>query len=185
MRGATLACVMLSATVLWGCAHQPEVQMVWIRADGARVSTNPSLQSQFELDRTACEGEMQRANMSGTQYCRGLADCMVAGAIRGNQMQQVGKGCMADRGYLQVTREEAEARFAAIETQRQSPATPPVVAPRTKGKPVTMRPPPPVAATQSVAPAAYVPPVPPEPQLSEADRTLLDRNMDPQPEYRQ
>lgn len=112
------------AIALFGCATKPEVQMVWMRADGQRVGSNPALQSQFELDKIACNGEMQKAGLSGTQFCRSGVDCAIASSVRGNQMEAVGKGCMADRGYLYVSVDEAEARMSAM-------ATPPPAVPVT------------------------------------------------------
>jgi hypothetical protein len=164
------------AAALFGCATQPQVQMVWMRADAQRISGNPALQQQLELDKIACNGEMQKAGLSGTQFCRGLADCMVASSIRGGQMESVGKGCMADRGYLFVSADEAEARFAAMRPP-PPPATPiPQQKGRSKAASIAPRPAvtaAPPAAVTIVEPVSYAPP---EPQLSEADRTMNSRN---------
>ena len=58
----------------------------------------------FNLDHTACEGEMAKANLSAgsgqAPACYGVICSASAGhAI---SMAAVGKGCMADRGYMQV-----------------------------------------------------------------------------------
>jgi hypothetical protein len=92
-----VAAVALAAAVS-ACATTPK--MAWVRADGQPVDGTPQLATRFELDKTACRGEMQKADLSGSSYCRGLVGCVATGIERGNAMADVGKGCMADRGYM-------------------------------------------------------------------------------------
>lgn len=95
------------ALCLAGCAAQ--TQMVWSKGDGP-----PPTPTQFELDKVACEGEVQRANLgAGNAYCRGIAGCAVTGIVRGVQLADVRKGCMAAKGYLLVPDPNAPAPTAA------------------------------------------------------------------------
>jgi hypothetical protein len=89
---------LIGAVALSGCAT--EVANKWVRTDGQSVMNNPALVKQFEIDKTICEGEMQKANLSGSSYCSGVGDCIATGIARGSAMAVVGKGCMAQRGYL-------------------------------------------------------------------------------------
>jgi hypothetical protein len=115
------AIVLALGLILAGCAHQNvEDPPVWVRADGQRITGNPALESQIALDETVCQGEMDKANLSGSSYCRGLADCVATGIQRGSAMQSVGKGCMASRGYLFMSRSQSEAYLAS-----HKPAPPP------------------------------------------------------------
>lgn len=114
--------MMAAALALVGCAQQPKT--VWIRTDGQTGFTNPALAQQFEVDKTICEGEMSKANMSGAQFCRGLVDCVGQSVARSEGMAVVGKGCMAQRGYISVLETEAEAKAAEL---RAAAAPPPAV----------------------------------------------------------
>jgi hypothetical protein len=114
--------LILAAVSLVGCAQQPK--QVFIRTDGQSIKGNAALEHQYQIDATVCEGDMQKANMSGTQFCRGAVDCAVAGAVRGEQAMTVGKGCMAQRGYMAVLETEADAKkeeFRGIARQQQQP----------------------------------------------------------------
>jgi hypothetical protein len=88
--------------------------------DGQTAKENPALASQFEIDKTVCEGDMQKANLSGTTFCQGVG-CVGASIDRGNAMQTVGKGCMAQRGYVQVPEEQAAAKSAEFAALRRNP----------------------------------------------------------------
>jgi hypothetical protein len=112
------ALVLITALSLLGCAAQPK--QTFIRTDGQTSKVNPAVVQQFEIDKTVCEGETQKANLSGASYCSGVVGCAAEGASRGNAMQAVAKGCMAQRGYVLVLEEEAEAR--AAEFRRMSAA---------------------------------------------------------------
>lgn len=114
-----------AAVMLCVVSCAPQVKQIFIRSDGQSVHTNPALMQQGEIDRAICQGEAQKANMSGTNFCRGLADCAVAGAVRNEQMQQVGAGCMASRGYILVPEDQAEAKsveLRALEASKNAAA---------------------------------------------------------------
>lgn len=100
----------LAAITLVAC--QQTVKNLWVRTDGQTVKDNPALASQFEVDKVVCEGEMSKANLSGTQFCRGIIDCASQSVARSEAVMVVAKGCMAQRGYILVPETEAEAKSA-------------------------------------------------------------------------
>jgi hypothetical protein len=98
------------------CAQQTKT--TWLRLDGQSVKENPGFAQKFEIDKLACFGETQKANLSGSTYCRGIADCAITGAERENAMGAVGRGCMAERGYVSVPEDQAAARAAEFRAQQ-------------------------------------------------------------------
>lgn len=115
---AVVACVL----VLTSCAVKPEVKMVNIRTDGQSIRGNPALTQQFEIDKAICEGEVSKANLGGTQLCRGIVDCAVQSEQRGQGLTVVGRGCMAQRGYIYVPEPEMDERLAALRAAQPRPA---------------------------------------------------------------
>jgi hypothetical protein len=95
------------ALALAGCQS---TQNVWLRTDGRRATSSPQLSQQFDLDATVCQGERQKASMSGVQLNSGGLMGVAEAMERGQAADDVTKGCMAQRGYLLVPREVAEAR---------------------------------------------------------------------------
>jgi hypothetical protein len=84
--------------MLMGCASEP--RKFWTRSDGG-----PVIARQFEVDRTICRGESQKANASGTVIAGGggLAGALAGAAAAENRNEALGdvySGCMAQRGYL-------------------------------------------------------------------------------------
>jgi len=79
------------------------------------------LNQQFQLDSTICQGELQKANLSGS-----LRDW--DGFMRGEAVDQVGQGCMAEKGYVMVPADQAAAKqqelaaIAAEKAQRDAAA---------------------------------------------------------------
>lgn len=106
--GKGLVVAVAAGLVLCGCATPVKYQ--WVRTDGKTVAGDPHLTQQFEIDKAVCVGEMNRANMSGTQFCRGAFDCAAQSMERQEGAMEVAKGCMAQRGYLRFPEEEAGAR---------------------------------------------------------------------------
>lgn len=91
--------IALLSLMLAGCVAE---RSVWLRADG-KPETGP----QIQLDKAACLGEVQKANMAPVYG--GLA-----GAItRDVQANDVARGCMAEKGYLFVPESEVFKRTAA------------------------------------------------------------------------
>jgi hypothetical protein len=118
-----ISATILLGLMLAGCATQPT--MTWIRADGQRSANNAVLHQQFEMDKTVCQGEMQKANLSGVTFAGGGIAGAVAAANRNDAVGQVARGCMAEKGYVLVAEEEAEqkrAELAAISAQKASAA---------------------------------------------------------------
>lgn len=95
---------------LAACA--PQVKTTWIRTDGAKPT--PAMAQQFEVDKIICTGDTTKADMAGTQFCRGALDCAVASSVRSKQVEAVAQGCMAQKGYLLVNEDVAEAKQAEL-----------------------------------------------------------------------
>lgn len=123
---------------LTACAHAPSPPtMVWVRADGQRIADNPMLAQQRESDKTICQDDAQPD----------LASTTPVGTNQPVEQQQSTaemdaiKGCMAQRGYLLVPADQAEAvrehQLTATEAQRQPAAvtTPRHAARKPKPKP--------------------------------------------------
>lgn len=119
--GIVALCAALS-----GCATAPP-PMQWIRTDGKRSAGDPVLAQQFDVDRTVCLGERQKAALSGVTLASGGFAAALAAQERGNSADAVAKGCMAEKGYLLVPEDQAEVRRAemasvAEEKRRQEAA---------------------------------------------------------------
>ena len=78
MRKSLIGSALISAVALSGCAKD----MIYVRLDGQRSSNDPVLAQQFEIDRTICAGEMQKANVSGVTFSGGGLAGAVAAAER-------------------------------------------------------------------------------------------------------
>jgi hypothetical protein len=96
--------------------------MVWVRTDGQRIKEDPVLLQQAQMDLTMCQGELQKANLSGvTVHGGGLAGAAAA-VQRAEAASQVGEGCMAQKGYARVPQDQADAtreRFASVEAEKK------------------------------------------------------------------
>jgi hypothetical protein len=112
--------MLAGALLLFGCAQQ--VKQSWVRLDGQSIRENPLFLQQYETDSMICTGETQKANLQSNAYCQGIAGCVVAGAVRGNQLQTVANGCMAQKGYVLVPEDQAAAK--AAELRAMQPPTP-------------------------------------------------------------
>jgi hypothetical protein len=115
--------------------------MVWIRTDGQRID-NAALHQQAEIDKTICQGDTQRTNLSSLspvetgKYSWGL-DANVEVQRRQAAMDAI-KGCMAEKGYVIAPADQADAmsaELAATAAQRHVAASPPQVTPKSKTKP--------------------------------------------------
>jgi hypothetical protein len=89
--------------------------MVWLRADGVAPGADPVLNQQFEMDRTICNGDMQKANLSGVTFAGGGLVGVAAANNRNAAMGQVGQGCMAEKGYVIVRVDQAGAKSQELE----------------------------------------------------------------------
>jgi hypothetical protein len=96
---AALACATLA-----GC--DPAPTWGWMRTDGQSMKNDPVLHQQFETDKLACIGEMQKAGLSGATSVAGASDTMQS--IRRHEAMDVIRECMATRGYVIVPLSEAQ-----------------------------------------------------------------------------
>ena len=117
MKGLALIAI---GCALAGCA--PTEKELFVRADGQPTIGNPVLTQQFDLDRAACLGQAQQARIAGVTFASGTIAGAVAQGQRDAAAVDVGKGCMADRGYMSVPESQADqklaenARVAALRT---------------------------------------------------------------------
>jgi hypothetical protein len=81
---AVLGLVVIASASLAGCATLPSA---WTRADGRPVDA-----AQLQLDRSVCNGEMQKANLA--------AGDSAAEFYLSSAEVDVYTGCMAQHGYL-------------------------------------------------------------------------------------
>ncbi|MUZ72947.1 hypothetical protein GOZ90_09655 [Agrobacterium vitis] len=101
--------------ILFLCACQTVDQnQIWLRTDGKSQTENPTLYQQFDIDRTICVGETQKSAVGApVVYSNGsLASGVNAAVIRGQQnsaLNDVLKGCMAQKGYVLVQKDQAPA----------------------------------------------------------------------------
>ena len=96
MRNIVLA---LAALALAGCATKG----VFLLADGRLPSDDPLLKEQLEQDLTICNAEAQKLNLSGNSNSMGSIS-------RNAAVGQVGRGCMAEKGYVLVRKEEVDSK---------------------------------------------------------------------------
>jgi len=93
------------------------------------------MQQQFEMDRTVCQGEMNKADLSGVTFTGGGMAGAFAAAGRAQEAGQVGQGCMAAKGYVLVREDQAAAKqqelaaIAAEKARREAAAAAPPPAP--------------------------------------------------------
>jgi hypothetical protein len=79
------------------------------------------LAQQFEIERTVCQGERQKADLSGTVIAGGGLAGLAAAQQRANSADQVVAGCMAEKGYLLVREDQAEEKrqeLAAVPAEK-------------------------------------------------------------------
>jgi hypothetical protein len=105
--------VVLAAATLAACATAPP-PMLWVRTDGQKATENPVLASQGEIDRTVCLGERQKATLSGVTIANGGLAAAMAAQERGSSADAVARGCMAEKGYLLVPADQADAKSAEL-----------------------------------------------------------------------
>jgi hypothetical protein len=107
MRTVILLCMAMAVSA---CARE----MSYVRLDGRSAASDPVLAQQFEVDRTVCAGEMQKANVSGVTFAGGGMAGLAAQIERQQAVGQVAQGCMAQKGYLLVPKEDAPAKAAEL-----------------------------------------------------------------------
>jgi hypothetical protein len=108
-----LACALVIASAVLGCAQQPKT--VWLRNDGRMASSDPLMSRQFEVDRAVCSGDTGKAGLvalNPIQATDGGGYNRAAGAERGALASDVLRGCMAQKGYMLVREDEVAAKSA-------------------------------------------------------------------------
>jgi hypothetical protein len=97
--------------VLLGCQTTAKEELIAVRTDGQKMSGNPALVAQGDLDRTICFGEVQKvAGAADPIYYQGLAGAIGAAIIVGQKQKayfDIYRGCMAQKGYVIVPIKEA------------------------------------------------------------------------------
>jgi hypothetical protein len=114
--------------------------MLYLRADGVAPGSDPVLNQQFEMDRTVCNGDRQRASLSGVTFAGGGWGAVAAQANRNQAAGQVAQGCMAEKGYVlvpedQVAQKQQELAAIAAEKARREAAAAAPVAPARRAAP--------------------------------------------------
>jgi hypothetical protein len=102
--------VLLASVTLAGCASEifpSRPEMVWLRVDGQRGNGNPALTQQFETDRTLCLGRTQQDDE------------------RNEPVDAPAKECMIEKGYIQVPKDQAEAKQAELAAANLQKPVPP------------------------------------------------------------
>jgi hypothetical protein len=128
--------------------------MIYLRADGQMAAGDPVLQQQFEMDRTICQGDMQKANLSGVTLSGGGLAGLAAAADRGQAAGQVAQGCMAERGYVLVREDQAPAKQQELSA---------IAAEKARREAVAAAPPPPPPKQAAAKPKPKPPPQPSPP----------------------
>jgi hypothetical protein len=95
----SLSYLALTGALLVGCASEPE--WGWKRSDGQSARNDPVLHAQFESDKSACVGEMQKTGLSGATS-NGVGITAGLQPMRRNAAMDLIRECMAQRGYTTV-----------------------------------------------------------------------------------
>lgn len=90
----------------------PADDTVYMRTDGVSQVGRPDLMQKFEIDKTVCLGETQKVAVGApVVYSNGtiLSELSAAGVNqqKSDALNDVLKGCMAQRGYILVKKSEA------------------------------------------------------------------------------
>jgi predicted phage gp36 major capsid-like protein len=125
---ATLILAALASALVepLSAAAQPTpapTQMVWARTDGRLIQDNPRLVRRAKSARAICKGARASAaaSMGQLHYHShyGVINSGAAEQQRQNMLESLVNNCMAKRGYIYVTSQEAEARRVAAAKDRR------------------------------------------------------------------
>lgn len=114
------AFLLVAAVVLASCATAPPP--MFVRTDGRSINTDPVVSQQFQLDKTVCLGNREKADLSGVTVSGGGLAGAIAAQNRSQAADAVFVGCMAEKGYMLTTADKADevaAENAAIAAQSQ------------------------------------------------------------------
>lgn len=115
--------VVLAAATLAACATRPPP--AFVRTDGRPMAGDAVLTQQFQVDKTVCLGNREKADLSGVTVTNGGLAGVAASVQRSNAADAVFTGCMAEKGYMLTTADKADevaAQNAAIAAQAQRQA---------------------------------------------------------------
>ncbi|MGN8150917.1 hypothetical protein ACTJK5_01450 [Agrobacterium sp. 22094] len=106
-----------SAMMLLSSCQTAPTNQIWLRTDGRSQVGNPHLMQQFEIDRTVCVGETQKSAVGApVVYSDGSIGSTVSAAMvtgqKSDALNDVMKGCMAQKGYVMVPKDQAPAMAA-------------------------------------------------------------------------
>ncbi|MDE2106606.1 MAG: hypothetical protein KGL39_55840 [Patescibacteria group bacterium] len=109
--------LLLVAALLGGCAAVPRDRLVFIRTDGQSIRGDMALEQQARIDATICKGQTQQSALGmpivyTDPSLAGALDAAVVNGQRTGALSDVAKGCMAQKGYIQVPESEMDERIA-------------------------------------------------------------------------
>lgn len=87
-------------------------ELVAVRMDGQSIASSATLKQGYELDRTVCVGETQKANLTRTPNYYGGFAAIAKQAEQDQAAGDVFAGCMAQKGYAMVEKDKANAKLA-------------------------------------------------------------------------
>jgi len=76
------------------------------------MSSDPVLAQQFQIDKTICLGDREKADLSGVTLANGMLASAIAAQNRSNAADAVFTGCMAQKGYMLVAADQVQAQQA-------------------------------------------------------------------------
>ena len=103
--------------LLSSCASVPQDRLVFIRTDGQPIRGNAALAQQAEIDATVCTGQTQQSALGAPivyepNNVAGVLDGAIVSGQRQGALGDVARGCMAQKGYLQVRESEMDQKLA-------------------------------------------------------------------------
>jgi hypothetical protein len=98
---ASILCTIATLSLLSGCATTKPLEMAWVRTDGRRIADDSALLQQGKTDIAVCHADLD------------------AGAPT-----ETARGCMVQKGYTLVQKDQAEEVRAAYAAAAQRSATP-------------------------------------------------------------
>ncbi len=116
LRMAAVGAVLMLAA----CAAAPK--MSWVRSDGQSIKNDPVNLQQAQMDSTICQGERDKASLSGVTVTNGGMAGIAASIERNDAAGRVATACMAQKGYVLVPEEQADAKrqeLAEIDAERK------------------------------------------------------------------
>ena len=123
---ARLCAVLMIVNCHYGCATTPKEQRVWARADGGSVRETLEEQQKFRMAVAVCKGESQKAGLAGSTVVIGRGNVFeeaMRDVERGQAMDEVFVGCMAQQNYAFLLQSEVDRLVAARTAKTQSAKT--------------------------------------------------------------